>query len=375
MSIKKIEAGWQVASSSQVRVFRRKLDAASFVGTLDEEDQREARISRLQPRWLVDIQPGGRTGRRVSQTLPTKQEALQWEAWARSNSSKQPGWKPDRLDTRRLTDLVDRWYEAHGKQLKAGKNTYSRLKFLAAGLTNPLASAVTPAMFATYRAKRIENGTSPNAINREHAYLRSVFNELKRLGDWKGDNPLASVRQFRVAETELTYLSKRQIEDLLQSLRDCGNRHAELVARVCLATGLRWTESETLRRDQVRNGQVTVLGKNQKRRSIPIDKKLEAQLTKHHRPEETGDSLFASAYNYFRASVTRIDLRLPKGQLSHVLRHTFASYFMQGGGNILALQRILDHKDLKMTMRYAHLAPQHLEEVKTLNPLSALRIR
>ena len=124
----------------------------------------------------------------------------------------------------------------------------------------------------------------------------------------------------------------------------------------------------------MRNGQVTVLGKNQKQRSIPIDKKLEAQLTKHHQPDETGDRLFASAYNYFRATVSKIALKLPKGQLSHVLRHTFASYFMQGGGNILTLQRVLDHKDLKMTMRYAHLAPQHLQEVKSLNPLTALRI-
>ncbi len=55
-------------------------------------------------------------------------------------------------------------------------------------------------------------------------------------------------------------------------------------------------------------------------------------------------------------------------------RLTFASYFMQGGGNILTLQRVLGHKDVEMTMRYAHLAPQHLQEVKALHPLTALRI-
>jgi hypothetical protein len=45
---------------------------------------------------------------------------------------------------------------------------------------------------------------------------------------------------------------------------------------------------------------------------------------------------------------------------------------MMAGGNILALQRILGHQSLAMTMRYAHLAPEHLEEAVRLNPLAAL---
>ncbi|MFQ1065102.1 tyrosine-type recombinase/integrase [Bordetella trematum] len=55
--------------------------------------------------------------------------------------------------------------------------------------------------------------------------------------------------------------------------------------------------------------------------------------------------------------------------MTHVLRHTFASHFMMNGGNILTLQRILGHSTLTMTMRYAHLAPDHLQEARRLNPL------
>ncbi|MCW6283555.1 tyrosine-type recombinase/integrase, partial [Klebsiella pneumoniae] len=61
---------------------------------------------------------------------------------------------------------------------------------------------------------------------------------------------------------------------------------------------------------------------------------------------------------------------LPAGQLTHVLRHTIASHFMMNGGNILVLQRVLGHTDIKMTMRYAHFAPDHLEDAVKLNPLS-----
>jgi len=44
----------------------------------------------------------------------------------------------------------------------------------------------------------------------------------------------------------------------------------------------------------------------------------------------------------------------------HDLRHTYASHFMLSGGNILALQKLLGHYDVSVTMKYAHLAPDHL---------------
>jgi site-specific recombinase XerD len=44
----------------------------------------------------------------------------------------------------------------------------------------------------------------------------------------------------------------------------------------------------------------------------------------------------------------------------HALRHTFASHYMMAGGNLLALSKILGHADIKMTLVYAHLAPDFI---------------
>ena len=44
----------------------------------------------------------------------------------------------------------------------------------------------------------------------------------------------------------------------------------------------------------------------------------------------------------------------------HALRHTFASHYMMAGGSLLALAQILGHADIKMTMVYAHLAPDFI---------------
>ena len=85
---------------------------------------------------------------------------------------------------------------------------------------------------------------------------------------------------------------------------------------------------------------------------------------------ETGEG----SYEKFRETIIKTEIKLKKGQATHVLRHTFASHFMQNGGDILTLQRILDHSGLRMTMNYAHLAPNHLEQAKLLNPLSRLTV-
>ncbi|PPD20367.1 MAG: hypothetical protein CTY18_04680 [Methylomonas sp.] len=41
------------------------------------------------------------------------------------------------------------------------------------------------------------------------------------------------------------------------------------------------------------------------------------------------------------------------------------------GGNIVALQKLLGHSSLNITMRYAHLAPSYMDDVINQNPLSS----
>lgn len=332
-------------------------------------------LAKTDSGWLVDTQPGGRGSKRFRKSFKTQAEAKAWEAWLKTQVTQNAKWQPEKRDTRKLSELIDLWYTHHGAGLKAGADTYNRLKLACAGMGNPLADQFTVNMFATYRTERLAAGIAPNSVNREHAYLRSVFNELRRLGQWSKPNPLAELRQFKVPERELSYLTAEQIQDLLSALLEGKNRHAAMVARVCLATGARWSEAENLELRHIRNEQIQFAGtKSGKVRVIPIASELTQQLKAHHLKTETGQRLFAPCYSAFREAVERSEIQLQDGQLTHVLRHTFASHFMMNGGNILVLQRSLGHANLTMTMRYAHLAPEHLQEVVKLNPLSALTL-
>lgn len=331
-------------------------------------------INKTAAGWNVDIQPAGRGGKRFRKTLATKAEALAWETWVKAKVQQSPEWQPAQRDGRRLLELAELWFQHHGVGLRAGANTVSRLRLLCVALGNPYADQLRSEQFAEYRSKRLAAGISANNLNREHAYLRAVFNELKRLGHWKSENPLASVRQMKIAERELSFLSIEQIRLLLNAL----SGDALLIAQICLATGARWSEAEGLRVSQVLGGQIQFTGtKSGKNRSVPVDDglvaSLEAHLAKRYGSDkELAERFFKSGYDAFRVAVEKAGLTLPKGQLTHVLRHTFASHFVMNGGNILVLQKILGHSSLTMTMRYAHLAPDHLQEAKTFNPLAML---
>lgn len=82
--------------------------------------------------------------------------------------------------------------------------------------------------------------------------------------------------------------------------------------------------------------------------------------------------LFSPCRKVFQRANERTGINLPRAQCTHVLRHTFASYFIMNGGNFLVLRDILGHAVIKMTMAYAHFASEHLEDAVTKKTLSNL---
>lgn len=346
-------------------------------------------IKKTNAGWTVDIQPGGRGAKRIRKMFKTRAEAQQFEAWAKTKAAQNEEWIAPKKDLRRFSDLINIWFDLHGIQLKRGHQRKRVLLNMCDALGNPMGTQINATMFANYRKERLdgkhvpssdkrkrEGGISANTANRYHAYLRALFNDLKVLGEWTGPNPIENIRQFKIDETELSFLSIPEILALLNALAQSTERDALLVTKICLAIGARWSEAAGLSRSQIREGKIHLARtKSGKIRAIPIPQELETELlnffsSRYGQSPNINGALFRECYGAFREAVERAGINLPKGQLTHVLRHSYASHFMIAGGNILALQRILGHADLKTTMRYAHLSPEHLQESIRLNPLA-----
>lgn len=270
----------------------------------------------------------------------------------------------------RLSDLVRLWHELHGCTLKDEKWRLSRTLAICERLGDPLASQFSALSWSQYRARRLQD-VSVHTVNHEQRYLSAVFSELIRLGAWHGANPLAAVRQIKTDQTELSFLTLDQVKRLLNECQRSTNSHCYPVALICASTGCRWAEAEELTRSAVFAGKVHFhRTKNSKSRSVPIPPDVEAVILERGMPG--AGRLFTSCRSAFRGAYERCGFTTP-GQMTHILRHTFASHFMMAGGDMLSLQRILGHADIKMTMRYAHLSPDHLASALELSPLAQMR--
>ncbi|QKN81347.1 tyrosine-type recombinase/integrase [Scandinavium goeteborgense] len=322
-------------------------------------------------KWLSECYPYGANGKRIRKQFATKGEALSHERRLVNNTI--PQLVNDNAVS--LSAFVERWYEMHGKTLTSGEERKVKLLAICERLGDPLAIHFDKNTFAVYRERRLsgewnqkgKKKLSEATVNREQSYLHAVFSEMKRLGEWEGENPLSGIRQFKEGDQELAFLYEEEIERLLAACDESANKDLGVIVRICLATGARWSEAQDLKQSQILPGRLTYTQtKSKKNRTVPISERLHKLL-----PKKRG-ALFSPSYEAFKAALKRAGIELPKGQRTHVLRHTFASHFMMRGGNILVLQQILGHSTIMMTMRYAHFAPDHLDAAITLNPFDKL---
>jgi len=327
-------------------------------------------IKKQKNGWLVQVDRQNIP--RVRKKFTDKIEA---EIFEREFLAKHEANQAISLDKRTLRELIDSWFIYHGVNLSDGDRRKTKLLYMCADLGNPVACELSAEQFVQYRYKKTRTNAvlvSDKTINNMHGYLNAVYNKLRKLKVIDYENPIAEVDFIKTQERQLSYLHRSQIDTLMESIIDgCVNKSTWYVAQICVRTGARWGEAENLTRKQLHDGRITFeFTKSKKTRTVPLDADFYSRLSSHAGNRTPDQRLFDNCISAFRRAVARTDLELPTGQMTHILRHTFASHFIMNGGNILTLQRILGHSDITMTMRYAHLSPDHLKDAILLNPLA-----
>lgn len=226
---------------------------------------------------------------------------------------------------------------------------------------------------------------SAAAANRYLSILRAILNKAYEWGAL--DHP-AYIRLNYVPRYENRYVSAEEEHALLE----VAHPHIRDLVIFALDTGCRKNEALFLRWRQVeldRKPRAAIhfsRTKNGETRTVPLPHRATKVLRRLKR-NARGPNSFVFAYPARKTIITKHGrLHAKRGQIIplsnydtlwirsraeanlsdvrlHDLRHTYAAKLVRAGVPIVAVGRLLGHKKIEMTMRYAHLAIEDLDSV------------
>lgn len=233
---------------------------------------------------------------------------------------------------------------------------------------------LTPKEWDIYASRRLQNHCKPVTVNIEPRCLRASLSTAVRW-NYLETNPFSGQRQVPVDEKPPSYFTLEQFQKLL-SLVD-GWMHDFLILAV--STGMRLNELRCLRWKNIDFDRryLTVVGhksfqtKTHRMRIIPINDVANLVLLKRWKLSAGNEYVFynnATSELLGKNAIVRRVKRwirkagLPEDLHTHSLRHTAASWLVQSGTSIYAVQQILGHSTIRMTEVYSHLQPEHLRK-------------
>ncbi|WP_141433994.1 tyrosine-type recombinase/integrase [Bacillus sp. 03113] len=242
---------------------------------------------------------------------------------------------------------------------------------------------------------KVQRDNAASSRNRRLSAIRSFY---KCLGEYElvDQNPTLHMEAAKEPKGKLpAYLEKDELRSFFHQIEKVSqkqhiNRNKVMMGLMAFA-GLRVTEIHHLNKSSLhfeKRG-ITVLGKGNKSRYIPLPKKLFEELIAYIKLERIfpikgeEDAVFISRRGK-RISRRRIqeitegicqslERELPfeswkvKGISSHKLRHTFATHLVRDGKDIRTVQELLGHSNLNTTQKYTHVSDKQKERAMDMD--------
>lgn len=350
-----------------------------------------ATISRYQTatgeRWEVRYRkPDGNTSRKRGFT--TKRDASAWATRLESSKAEGAYVSPARGRTT-VGDLTLGWLPRQEQALAPSYYrtiAYAYGKHVAPKWASVPVSKVDSLDVKAWASAMTRDGSSATVVNRAVGILAGIlddavehralaFNPARRFK--RGEKPKKAPKRH-------VYLTDADVCRLAEE----SGRHADLVLTLAF-TGLRWGEAIALtvadveflkrrisvHRNAVQVGQEFEVGqtKGKENRTVPVAASVLTRLAARCEGRSEDDLLFpASSGGYlkrpsydstgwFNRAVERAEVQKVT---PHDLRHAAASLAVSAGANVLAVSRMLGHKDPSITLRvYADLFDSDLDAV------------
>ncbi len=171
-------------------------------------------------------------------------------------------------------------------------------------------------------------------------------------------------------------ISKEQIASLINSIEN--KKHKTIIA-LAYACGLRVSEVVSLKISNI-DGQRNMLfierGKGKKDRVISLSPHILFMLRDYYRTYKPKFYLFEGQYENEHLSHRSIQAVMQRAKKKaginqaggmHMLRHSFATHLLDKGIDVVFIQKLLGHKDIKTTLKYLHVTNKDLTNI--LSPI------
>lgn len=295
--------------------------------------------------WYARLQIKGR-GIEVSLGRgATKQDALQLEAKIRKDAvASLVGRAPKRT----IEDALVQWLHGEASLLKSYRNILTKVSAIesyCAGV--PLNEIVRVAEMI--KKDGIRNSLKPATINRRLAILRRIANLAHNQWGWLDHDLGKRIKMLPGEARRDIYLTPAQARRLADVCEHPGVANA---IRLASMSGLRESELLSLMPEHIRDGCIFIqVSKSGKPRMVPVSDEVLAITL----PLGISYSTLRTYFEKARAAIDMSHVRF------HDLRHTYASWFLQSGGNLVALRDLLGHSTIAITADlYSHLETSHL---------------
>lgn len=290
----------------------------------------------------------------------------------------------DRARSYTFEDLMGKYFRDHApvhkQQASIGrdKDSHAHLEKMFSGLT---LDKITSSLIIEYRNRRLEEGAAHSTVLNELGLLRNAFNVAIRHWQWCRENPVSQVKLGLKPRHIDRWLTIDEEEKLLQASKGQLNEQLADIIIFALNTGMRKAEILSLRIPDIdfsRKILTVMKSKNKEKRGIPLNIAAMEVLIRRSKVIPISGYIFATSNgtkitprNLSRAFVKAVTKAGVKNFRCHDLRHSFATRLVQNGIDIYKVAKLLGHKDISTTQRYAHHYPESLRDgVEVLNNLS-----
>ena len=236
-------------------------------------------------------------------------------------------------------------------------------------------------------------GLSASSSARRLSAVRQ-FHKFLCADGLRGDDPTRIVASPKSRRALPKVLSVAEVDRLLSLAETEANTPASppkqqaaqrlyVLLEMLYATGLRVSELVSLKRSAVMRDAafVTVIGKGQKERVVPMNDRARDAVRQWLTTLEPGPFLFPAKgeEGYLSRQVFARDLKALAARAGissarvapHVLRHAFASHLLAGGADLRVVQMLLGHADISTTQIYTHVLDEKLRNlVESHHPLA-----